>query len=264
MRLSACLVLCCALAAAAAQARTDEGCAPAVEDALRGLNPKADIAGEAVSAHCKPWPPSGGKVLAAVMAFERGSDENRRWTGVLALLDARTSRLLHSRRFEIEEDAVTRVGGDSLRLDTANYALAPGVRALGLRYSSAGPGASAANSRRSDELTLFVPDGRSLRPVLGLSMSLSEAVTSCLQSCPDGVWDDATRSIAVGAPGPQGWNDLRVTATVVRDSQVETAAIDRTPQRKPQVYRYNGRRYELLSSQFDWDDYCCTIAWPPR
>lgn len=264
MRFAAHLALCCALLVATAQACADTGCAPEVEDALRNLNPKAEIAGEAVSPHCKPWPPSNGKVVAAVMAFERGSGNDRKWTGVLALLDARTHRILQGRRFEIEEDATNNVGGDSLRLDTANYALAPGVRALGLRYSAAGPGPSAADARRSDELTLFVPDGRGLRPVLGLFMSLSEAVKGCLGSCPDAVWDDATRTIAVDPPGPKGWNDLRVTATVVRDSNAETATIDRRPQRKQQVYRYNGRHYELKSSQFDWDDYCCTIAWPPH
>lgn len=254
---------CAAMSGSAAHAQRNGGCPPAVEDALRHVNSQAALKGEAISRHCKPWPPSGGKTLAAVMAFEQGSDTSRRWTGVLALVDARSARLLHSHSFKLEQDATTSVGDGSLRLDTAPYNLAPGVRALGLRYAADGPGASAANSYRGDELTLFVPDGRRLRAVLGLSMSLAEAITGCLGSCPDAVWDSATRTLAIGTPGPLGWNDLHVTATVTRDGPATDLSIDRKPQRKLQVYRYNGRHYEVLSSQWDWDDYCCSVGWPP-
>lgn len=255
----ACLI---ALAAGAAQARESSGCAPGVEDALREINPKKPIAGAVAGAHCKPWPPSAGKVVAAVMTFERGESPDRRWTGVLALVDARTLKLQHSRRFEIEEDAVIKVDRDSLRLDTANYALAPGVRALGVRYSNSGPGPSAADASYGDELMLFVPDeGRGLRPVLGLSTARARAVTGCLRSCPDAVWESASFTVAIGSAGPQGWNDLRITAKVERDGPAEDNTIDRTPQRKLQVYRYNGRQYELSSSQLDWDDTCCFTAW---
>ena len=251
-----------------AMAQMEPSCAEGIEDALRHVDRnaghKAEIQGRVAGQHCKPWPPAAGKVVAAVMAFERGEAPDRKWTGVLALVDAQTHRIQRSHRFEVEEDAVTSVDTSSLTLDTANYALAPGVRALGLRYSAAGPGPSAADARSGDELTLLVPDGRKLRPVLGLSMYLSQAVKGCLGSCPDAVWDDATRTIAVGPAGAQGWRDLRVTTTVVRDSNAEAAVIDRAPQRKLQVYGYTGKRYEMKSSQFDWDDYCCTIGWPPR
>jgi hypothetical protein len=253
-----------AMAAGAVQAREDSGCAPGIEDALRGINPKKPIAGDVAGAHCKPWPPSAGKVVAAVMTFEQGESPDRRWTGVLAFVDARTLKPQHSRRFEIEEDATIKVDGSSLRLDTANYALAPGVRALGVRYANSGPGPSAADASYGDELVLFVPEGRGLRPVLGLSTARARAVKGCLRSCPDAVWESASFTVAIGSVGPQGWNDLRITATVERDGPAEDNSIDRTPQRKLQVYRYNGRHYELSSSQLDWDDACCFIAWQER
>lgn len=257
--LAACLI---AAVAGGAWARDRTDCEPEIEEAVRGLNPKQPIVGDVADASCKPWP--GSKLIAAVMAFERGEPPDRRWTGVLALLDARTLDVKHSRRFEIEEDAVTQVGRGSLRLDTAHYALAPGVRALGLRYDNFGPGPSAADASHSDELTLFVPEGRGLRPVLGLAMARARALTGCLRSCPDAVTEAASFTLAIGPRGPSGWNDLHVTATVRRDGPEADTTIDRTPRRHLQVFRYQGGRYNGLPPVLDWDDYCCTIGWPPR
>jgi hypothetical protein len=257
--LAACLV---AAAAGGACARDRSGCAPEVEDTLRELNPKRAIAGEVADAQCKPWP--GSQLLAAVMAFERGESPDRHWTAVLALLDGKTLRVKHSQRFEIEEDAINRVGPGSFRLDTANYALAPGVRALGLRYDHFGPGPSAADGSQGDELILFVPDGRKLRPVLGTAMARSRAITGCLRSCPDAIIETADFTLAIGPRGPSGWNDLLLSATVRRDGPDDDKTIDRTPKRLQQVYRHDGREYKLLSTALDWDDFCCTVGWPPR
>lgn len=257
--LTACLI---AAAAGGVCARDKSGCAPDVEDALREHNPKQAIVGDLADAHCKPWP--GSKRLAAAMAFERGQYPDRNWTVVLALLDGKTLRVQHSRRFEVEEDALNRIGPGSLRLDTANYALAPGIRALGLRYDNFGPGPSAADGSQGDELILFVPEGRSLRPVLGTAMARSRAITGCLRSCPDAIVETASFTLAIGPRGPSGWNDLHVTATVERDGPEDDKTIDRTPKRLQQVYRYEGRQYKLLSPALDWDDYCCTVGWPPR
>ena len=228
------------------------GCSTEIEDALRELNPKKPIEGDVVDAHCKPWPPSGGKVIAAVMAFEQGEYPERRWVGVLALMEARTLKLLSSRRFELEEDAVTRVGEHSLRLDTANYALAPGVRALGLRYSNSGPGASAPDETSSDELTLFVAEGRGLRPVFDMPMQRERVVEGCLRISPNSVWDDASFKISIGPPGPKGWNDLRVTATIERYGVAEPPNFDTTPRRYELVYRYDGKAYKQQTAPPGW------------
>lgn len=258
------LITACLIAAAAtgAWARGDSGCEPGVEDALRELNPKQAIEGEVRDAHCKPWP--GSRFVAAVMAFERGEQPDRHWTAVLALLDSKTLRVQHSQRFDIEEDAITRVGPDSFQLDTANYALAPGVRALGLRYDNFGPGPSAADGSQSNELILFVPDGRHLRPVLGTSMERSRAITGCLRSCPDATVEWASFKLAIGPRGPGGWNDLHLIATVQRDGPEGDKTIDRQPRRQLLIYRYEGRQYKRLSAPLELEDYCCTVGWPPR
>jgi hypothetical protein len=58
------------------------------------------------------------------------------------------------------------VSGNSLRIDTARYDLAPGVRAFGIDVSSLGMSSSAAEAGSSDGRTLFVREGATLRPVL--------------------------------------------------------------------------------------------------
>jgi hypothetical protein len=198
------------------------------------------------------------------MGFEQGESPDRRWAVVLALLDDTTLTIRHSRRFEIEEDAITRVGPASLRLDTANYTLAPGVRALGLRYDNFGPGASAADGSQSDELTLFVAEGRGLRQVFGMAMYRARAITGCLGSCPDSVVETASFILAIGPRGPSGWHDLHLTATVSRDGPEGDKTIDRKAHRHLQVYRYDGHQYKLLSKPIDWGDFCCTVGWPAR
>lgn len=257
--LTACLI---AAAASSAWARDDSGCEPGVEDALRERHPKPAIEGEVADAQCKPWP--GSRLLAAVMAFERGESPDRRWTAVLALLDPATWNVRHSQRFEIEEDAINQVGPGSFRLDTAPYALGPGVRALGLRYDNFGPGPSAADGSQSNELILFVPEGRHLRPVLGTAMDRARALTGCLRSCPDAIVEWASFKLAIGPRGPSGWNDLHLIATVQRDGPEGDKTIDRKPQRHRLIYRYEGRQYKPLSPPLDWDDGCCTVGWPPR
>jgi hypothetical protein len=244
-----------ALFAGLTHARDDSGCTPDIEEALRSINPKVEIEGLAVSPHCKPWPPSAGKIVAAVMAFEQGGERDRKWLGVLALLDARSRRILQSHRFQVDEDATSSVDDNSLRLDTAPYILAPRVRALGLRYSSGKVGASAATSKREDQLTLFVPDGRQLREVLSLPMRSYEAVKGCLGSCPDAVWDEATLTIAVGPAGPQGYNDLLVTAAVVRDGNAPSASFDLKPRRESLAYRYDGLVYRRQGPARWWESY---------
>lgn len=263
--LLACLI---ALAAGAAQARDrDNGCTQGIEDALRHVDTKVAIKGTVEAQNCKPWPPSAGKVNAAVMAFEKTGGEpgsfTRSWTGVLALLDAHTRRILSYRRFDLEEDAATAIGRWSLTLDTADYRLASDVRALGLRFTTSALGPSAADASHSDELTLFVPEGRQLRPVLGKAMSRSRAIEGCLGKCPHVVADYATLTIAVGPAGASGWNDLVLTAKLQRETIDEGNSVASAPRQDRAVYRYNGTTYqrEVSPREAWWDGHCCTISW---
>ncbi|MEO6281341.1 hypothetical protein [Roseateles sp.] len=242
-------------------------CGGDIENALRQLDGKAEIEGIVVASDCKAWPPAGGKQTAAVMAFQRDgkSGRQRRWVIVLALLDSKTSRPLHSRRTELEEDATAAVGDLSLSLDTARYQVKPGTRALGLRFRSAARQPSGAESSWGDELLLFVPEGRQLRPVFGRTMSAQTVEVGSLSVQSTGaVWKNATMTLAVGPTGPptaQGWNDLVITETLTRNGNAP-AKFDSAPRRQQYVYHYDGKRYNLLADPAPfWDGYCCTVAW---
>lgn len=261
-------LLALALIAGAAQAEPERrGCTDDIEAALRAVNPKAEIAGDVVSQHCKAWPPSAGKVTAAVMAFEQADKSTsanwreRTWIVVLALLDTRTQRVKQFRRAEVSEDVTTAVGDNSFTLDTAAYNLAPGLRALGLRFSSSAPGPSAPDGLSGDPLTLFEPEGRTLRPVFSAAMWFWKAAEGrCLRSCPNPVWMEAKLSVRVGSRGSTGRNDLLMDAAITRETAEADAPIS-PPRQETVIYRYSGKGYALLSPPPWWLAGGSTVAW---
>lgn len=258
--LAACLIT---VAAGSASARNDSGCKPEIEDALRRLAPQTAVAGDVVSSDCRVWPSSTGKKTAAVMAFEadRGHSRQHRWVIVLALLDGKY-RPLNSLTTVVEEDATTALGEFSLRLDTEPYLVKPGLRALGLRFSSAASQASGAEASWGNELMLFVPDGRQFMPVFGRTMNAQRAEAGSLSvQSPGAVWINAHMTLSVGPATASGWNDLVITETSTRDGN-EPAKFDTTPTRQNYVYRHDGKAYKLLARPAPfWDGYCCSIAW---
>lgn len=201
-----------------------------------------DPAGVVLASSCKRMPDDPRLTLAAV-AWDAHKEDSKAL--VVAIVDESTSRIEALRQAEIDEDAATRVNNGSLRLDTAPYALAPGVRAFGLDVflddGSCGEGGSGPSR------TLYVREGRTLRPVLaGLSMSQwvylrgnqprcagdpKEAAAAILET------DDL--AIGLGEPGKNGWRDLALTATSRRS--------DHQPGRKPMHVRvpYDGSAYPL-------------------
>lgn len=245
-----------------ALAQLQPGCTEGIEDALRAINPKSAIKGDAMASDCKAWPPGNGRQTAAVMAFEQkvGADADRRWVIVLAVLDSQM-RPLYSRRMEVLGDATTAVDSQSLTLDTARYFVKPGLRALGLRFRSGGNAPTAADGWSGNELMLYAPEGRTLRPVFGQPMSAQQAEICCLNRMhPGAIWDSAEMTLAVGPTAGSGWNDLVITETLTRDGN-EPAKFDPTPRRQSYVYRYDGKTYRLLANPAPfWDGQCCSLG----
>jgi hypothetical protein len=128
----------------------------------------------------------------------------------------------------IEEDASIRVGEFGLHLDLGRYLLAPGVRALGARMDI-GYGPRCAEGGESNYLTLFVQEGRELRPVLkDLAMSrwqIIEGSNACGQDeHASYVQDNVTLTIELGKAGADGWRDLEVVAQHQLEASGATAA----------------------------------------
>lgn len=257
-------LLAVALHGAFAHAQDSGGCDPAIEHALRTFDARSPIEGAVVAAHCKPWPPSAATVVAAVMAFRvQEADAMRRdWDlpGVVALLDARTHKVLRGRRFTVGEDAATRVAEGSLLIDTANYVLAPGVRALGLRFRNDARPSGAADAWWGDELMLLVPEGRRLNPVFCQPMRTREArVGSMSYRHPGAIWSEVKMTLTIGPRAAARWNDLLVTATQALDG-AEDARFDPTPQRSQFTFRHDGKAYKLLEQPApSWAGYRCSF-----
>lgn len=207
----------------------------AIDNFLGWQLPKEAVVAEV----CKPWPGSRSVVLTAVAYTPRQSPAQPSATPrdepgdkknlLVAMVDTRSGHVLASHRQTVSEDATVAVDSHSLSLDTARYRLSGKVRAFGLRFNSSAMGASCPEAGWGDELTLFVPKGEVLEPVLHLAMLRQRAVTACISAQAEGaLWEVADLTLAVLPSQTNGLADLRVTATIRRetsDDRVPPAAV---------------------------------------
>ena len=197
--------------------------------------------GNIVSESCKSWPYNGDMTLSA-FAYDDGVQYEK--ILIVVMIDKKAKHVVSSYRSVIGEDAITEVGGSSLQLDTARYQLAKGVRAFGLRFNSSAIGASCGEANWGNELTLLVPEGKKLRPVLNLHMYQQKSIQGCLSTqVPDAVWQDAEITISIEKTSTNSFYDLLATATITTNSN--GAPIGNTKARvEHHVFRYNGKYYE--------------------
>lgn len=156
---------------------------------------------------CKVNPGDARQVLAA-LPFAVNVDEDAQGDYGLDVLvaDADSGKVIaHSYQdAAIVSDAVQFT---NLRLDTARYQLAPGLRAFGVRISH--EGSSRVNPFSSETLSLYLYDGAKLRQVMSnllVDLSGGEWEDNCA-----GEFNQTKRTLVVGKPGKEGFASLRVT-----------------------------------------------------
>ncbi len=167
-----------------------------------------------VTAACKPSPADKSVTIVAA-AYDRGTDYDKNL--VVALVSARVVAAFTG---AIEEDASMRVSGGSLRIDTARYQLAPGVRAFGVDVSSVKAGPHCADGGSGAMRSLFVRDGAVLRPVvIGVlleSWHTEGGLTPCPEFAPDtkglGEIAQTTTSLAMLPHATHGFADIVLTS----------------------------------------------------
>jgi hypothetical protein len=188
-----------------------------------------------VDAACKASPADKAVTIVAA-AYDRGTDHDK--NVVVALVEPRDGKVRSILAGVIEEDAGMRVMHGSLRVDTARYDLAPGVRAFGVDVSSQASGPKCAESGTGPLRTLFVQDGASLRPVLA-SVVLSSWLLVSGPASPgaerkdDAVIEDTATTISVAPHATRGFADLVLASTID----------GRPAPRRRLVLRYDRTRY---------------------
>lgn len=196
------------------------------------------------AAACKPLPDAPGTTIAAI-AFDTELEGPTQGDGnklqVIALVE--DGQVVAAHRSRIEEDATTAVG--RYEIDTARYHLAPGVRAFGTVFYSHALGSRCGDANTSRELTLWVREGRQLRPVLGTNLWgwVSIVGTPCMMDEELQRSQEAELSLAVEKTSSHGFADLALSARVTEHEARHGTRSERRQRRVRTVLRYDGQSY---------------------
>lgn len=250
-----------ALALTAASSRAASGddavaCGPAEDLAMARIVGKVWDETLVVAGVCKPWPGPEALLIAAYIFNTRVQDQKML---AVALLEAGSARVVATYKTMVEEDATTRFSSGSLRLDTARYRLNKHIRAFGLDIKS-DVNQHCVEAGYGPERTLFIREGKRLRPVLGpIHMTqwttLDGAVAFCKLNPDEGpevVSEHFDLSLAIGPTQTNGFADLIVTGTSRYDNGSKSP---RAPFRY--IWRFDGKRYPesaQSSAQQAWMD----------
>jgi hypothetical protein len=208
--------------ASAAQAMGAPDCAPedlAPVDAWLAKHPwKAGATSpEAmVAAACKSWP-FDKRVLIVAAAYAQDKEQGKNL--VVALVDTSSMTVRSAFQGVVREDATWSVAQGSLRIDTAPYDLAPGVRAIGVDVTSEPVAGTLVRDAVTAARSLFVADGTQLRLVLdGL-------VLTTWRTSSAGEPATSSAKIALDAHRMNGFADLRITRTSNAGHQQRTTLV---------------------------------------
>ncbi len=228
------------------------GSQPCPDALIAAVTRDADIrmgsaaSGAVVSAACTVWP-HDERIILAALAFDEGTEDEK--TLVVGMVERRSYRVISRYERTIGEDSAVRFGESSLAIDVGRYHVASGVRAFGVRFTSAARGPSCAEGAWENELTLFVPAGTTLRPVLqGLAMTRRIARDGCFgggSSAPI-IHDEATLFLSLAPNRSNGFNDLVARAEIVRR----------------RGWRVQERRTERHTLRFDGTEYRESVSVP--
>lgn len=248
---SAQVVLILAVSASPTFARpmVEEACTQETRDAVGRFLKIEDFVpqskhGVIVSESCKSWPYKDDRLLAA-FAYDKDVDYEK--SLVVAILDKKTMRVVSSRQSVIGEDAATTVGESSLQFDTARYQLSKEVRAFGLRFKNSARGPSCADGSSWNELTLFVPGGKSLLPIFTMDTQFQNALSGCIGSATGhDVWEYGNRTLSIANTTSNGFSDLHIVETVNIDTNMERIPDTMAARKRvnSRVVKFDGKEYK--------------------
>ncbi len=195
-----------------------------------------DNGGVIVSSACKQWSFKKNLVITA-FAYDSGNEDQKDL--YVSIIDKNNRHIIHSLKSTINEDSTVAVGPFSLKLDTAKYQLTDDLRAFGLRFYSSALGPSCGSGYQNDELTLYIPDGEYLRPVLTLNTAVQRWLKGCPAETRDSSVEEATLTISVANTSSHGFHDLIVTAKIIASSP----NIEPKNRTENYIFHYDGHSY---------------------
>lgn len=236
--------MCFSSATAFAQTREDK-CTPDVYKVVKRYLKIEEFApiqdgGNVISSACRTWPYKTNLLLAA-FAYDEGVEYEKKLT--VLILDEKTKSVISSYRNVIGEDAVTEVDEYSLKLDTARYQLSESVRAFGVRFKSSARAASCGEGYWGNELTLFLPEGKTLRPLATVNLYHQRWLEGCPAVTSPVLWEDAMLTVSMDRASTNGLFDLVITAKITVNA-MDTPARNLKDRIERHTLRYNGKSYE--------------------
>lgn len=195
-----------------------------------GMYPSVENGGLVVAGVCKPWPQDNRRTIAA-LAYDGRVEYQKEL--LLAIVDSRSGRVIASHKGVIPEDAATEVTSTSLGLDTGRYTLSKTTRAFGLRLNTFRDRCGFEGGF-DDELTLYVVNGGTIRPVLTETMLQWRYGNVSRCNGEEVPRTEANVSISVEKTSSNGLADLRLAARRNDGKKAVTA-----------IVKYNGEHYDL-------------------
>ena len=212
--------------------------------------PNGQDSGGLLDLVCMPHPEHQHLTIVALfheIRDDKGASLADQTGFVAAVIDAKRGTLKGLYRETLDINPGIRITETSLSIDPARYELASGLRAFGVRMDI-GHSPKCADGGSSDFLTLLVPNGPELRPVLKrqpmhvwsvAKWNLAEDIGACAMD----TVNEAHLAMAVGPSSHHGWRDLVVTA------RMRTKVLDDAPG------PWRSRNKALTTLQYDGEHY---------
>jgi len=194
--------------------------------------------GRIVAGKCKPMPDKPSRTIGA-FAY-RMAEETRGEAGIVRLLlvlyDETLKRIVSSCSSTDHTDAETSYDSNSITIDTGRYVLAQNVRAFGIRLNTY-VWHRFNELTYGDDLTLYVPEGRNIRPVFRAFMKFGGLGVDCREDMcePNGNIIESEKFISIEKTTSNGFADLKLSVKV-KDPRIKL---------KPLIVKYNGERYDF-------------------
>jgi hypothetical protein len=213
-----------------------------------------------VSASCTPYPGSQS-LSVAVFAYQQPNADDPK-AMVIALVDVGAGQIVSSHKELVEEDAGLSIVSDSLRIDTAPYVLADGVRALGVDITSGylpncGDGGFGAIRK------LYVVDGKDIKQITDdIYMTEWTFVQQSNWRCNSAenapkttITEEFKKYIRIDPAVTNGFHDMIISGTSSLRYSYESGSEKTIPSKRRRFVfrlRFDGKQYPLGEMDDAW------------